>query len=208
MLEIIAIRHGITEWNLQKRIQGHTDIPLCAEGIAVLQQYRIPAAWRELDWYCSPLQRTRQTANALGLSCRIEPALIEMSWGDWEGGLITELRRADSNFVAQVNRGIDLQTPGGESPLAVQQRLTRWAQQYAATLPATDKADSHHPRRIGIVTHKGVMRAMLAAACDWQMLDKPPVKLDYQAAQWFGFQPDKPRWQLLEANIRLLVNTD
>ena len=62
MLEIIAIRHGITEWNQQKRIQGHTDIPLSDEGIAILQQYNVPESWQQLTWFSSPLIRAQQTA--------------------------------------------------------------------------------------------------------------------------------------------------
>lgn len=195
MLEIIAIRHGITEWNQQKRIQGHTDIPLSDEGIAILQQYNVPESWQQLTWFSSPLIRAQQTAELLGLDCRIAPELIEMHWGDWEGKTLSELSNQDpQGFAATEAKGLDMQPPQGESPRMVQARMTKWIQTLAAGSPA--------PSSIGIVTHKGVIRALLAAACDWDMKNKPPVKLDYKAAHKFGWNGE--RWLLLEANIRLL----
>lgn len=195
MLEIIAIRHGITEWNQQKRIQGHTDIPLSDEGIAILQQYNVPESWQQLTWFSSPLIRAQQTAELLGLDCRIAPELIEMHWGDWEGKTLTELRNQDAQtFVETEAKGLDMLPAQGESPRMVQQRVTTWA--------GTIAGQKDTQKTIGIVAHKGVIRAMLAAACNWDMMGKPPVKLDYKAAHKFGWNGE--RWLLLEANIQLL----
>ncbi|CAA6814527.1 MAG: Phosphoglycerate mutase family protein [uncultured Thiotrichaceae bacterium] len=197
MLEIIAIRHGITEWNQLKRIQGHTDIPLSDEGITILQQYRVPENWLQLAWFSSPLIRAQHTAELLKLDCRIAPGLIEMHWGDWEGKTLTELRNQDAQAFADTEaKGLDMLPPQGESPRMVQERMTAWANTIAA------QKDTQ--TTIGIVAHKGVIRAVLAAACDWDMMGKPPVKLDYKAAHRFGFEPDGNNWRLLEANIRLL----
>lgn len=195
MLEIIAIRHGITEWNQLKRIQGHTDIPLSEEGIAILQQYVVPKDWQQLTWFSSPLLRTRQTSEQLGLEYQPEPGLIEMHWGDWEGKTLTELSNQDPQAFAETEaKGLDMQPPQGESPRMVQARVTKWIETLAAEPPS--------PSSIGIITHKGVIRALLSAACDWDMKNKPPVKLDYKAAHKFGWNGE--RWLLLEANIRLL----
>lgn len=195
MLEIIAIRHGITEWNQQKRIQGHTDIPLSDEGIAILQQYNVPESWQQLTWFSSPLIRAQQTAELLGLDCRIAPELIEMHWGDWEGKTLTELRNQDAQTFAETEaKGLDMLPAQGESPRMVQQRVTAWVKTIASQKDTTTT--------IGIVAHKGVIRAMLAAACDWDMMGKPPVKLDYKAAHKFGWNGE--RWLLLETNIQLL----
>jgi len=195
MLEIIAIRHGLTQWNQQKRIQGHTDIPLCAEGIELLKQYRLPQDWFNYSWYCSPLQRARQTAQQLGLNIQLETRLKEMHWGDWEGLTLQQLQQKyGDEFTQMESKGLDMHPHNGESPRLVKKRLTQWIK----TLEQ-QKAES---ATIGIITHKGVIRALLAAACDWDMTHKPPVKLDYLAAQKFGW--DQQRWHLLEANIPLL----
>nr|CAA6829276.1 MAG: Histidine phosphatase family protein [uncultured Thiotrichaceae bacterium] len=198
MLEVITLRHGLTEWNKEKRMQGQTDIPLSPEGIQILEQYTVPAQWYEYDWHCSPLKRAKQTAECLGLKAQTHKPLSEMNWGDWEGRTHAELKAhyGQQVFSEFEDKGLDLQPPNGESPRQVQQRVSAWID----TMTGTEDT----PAPIGIVVHKGVIRAMLAAAYDWNMLNKPPVKLDYQAAQRFGWDKHKQCWLLLEANIQLL----
>jgi probable phosphoglycerate mutase len=105
---------------------------------------------------------------------------------------LAELRAADgAAFAENEARGLDLQPPGGESPRQVQDRLRPWLRRLAAA-----GADA------GAVTHKGVIRALLAQACDWPMLGKPPVKLDWQCLHDFRITDDG-RPELLAANIPL-----
>src|SRR5262249_49329547 len=108
---IYYIRHGETDWNVEGRLQGHQDVPLNARGRAqatacggILRDLfardgRYPA---RLDYVSSPLGRSRQTMElarvALGLAAggyAIEPRLIEISFGDWEGFTIAQLRERD-----------------------------------------------------------------------------------------------------------------
>ena len=94
MTRLALIRHGITDWNLDKRIQGRIDQPLGDLGRRQLSSLRVPTEFLDDHWYCSPLQRARETAAILGLhDCHIEPALIEMDWGDWEGEVLKPLRK-------------------------------------------------------------------------------------------------------------------
>ncbi|WP_116126473.1 histidine phosphatase family protein [Lewinella sp. IMCC34183] len=90
MTEITFIRHGSTDWNLEQRAQGHTDIPLNATGR--LQAQALAERLRGERWdylYSSGLSRARETAEiiaaVLGLSVRTDGRLIEMSCGDCEG---------------------------------------------------------------------------------------------------------------------------
>lgn len=189
MTRLVLLRHGATDWNTAKRLQGHADIPLSEAGRAALATRLIPEAYRNRPWFVSPLLRARQTIDTLKLQAVTEPALIEMHWGDYEGHTLAELRsRHGAAFAINEQRGLDLQPPGGESPRQVQQRLLPWLRSL--------KSDA------GAVTHKGVIRAMLALACDWPMLGKPPLKLDWHCLQEFriteGGQPE-----LLAANIPL-----
>jgi probable phosphoglycerate mutase len=192
MIRLALLRHGATEWNAAGRLQGRTDIPLSVAGREQFIGRHLPQAYGSRTWYCSPLQRARQTAAALGLQPVIEPALIEMDWGDYEGHTIAELQATHGpTFAANEDRGLDLQPPGGESPRQVQARLLPWLQNLAAT-----------GQDAGAVTHKGVIRAILALAFDWPMLDKPPVKLDWRCLQEFRIT-DAGRPELLAANIPL-----
>lgn len=189
MLELICLRHWPTRWNDEKRLQGRRDLPLSPASRDDLQRLAVPPDLARLHWYSSPLQRARETAAALHLDVTSAPALIEMDWGDWEGRTVRELREADpAGMAAREALGLDLQPPGGESPREVLQRVTAW----------TEAMRLEGDQRLGAVCHKGVIRALLAAACDWDMRAKAPVKLDYRCLQRFRW--DGRRWTLGEAN--------
>jgi probable phosphoglycerate mutase len=167
MTQLALLRHGPTAWNAEGRLQGRTDIPLTAEARAALACLALPApfhGWRALT---SPLRRCCQTAAALGLAARIEPALIEMDWGTYEGRRLAELRAAGgAAFAAAESRGLDFQPPGGESPRQVQARLAPLLARLAAT-----------GEPVVAITHRGVIRAVHAAARGWDMTGRPPDRL-------------------------------
>nr|WP_158651871.1 histidine phosphatase family protein [Marinobacterium profundum] len=190
--ELICLRHGPTEWNRLKRLQGRHDEPLMPQSRSDLQSLKLPMSLSGLDWYSSPLLRARETAQQLQLDTRIAPALIEMDWGDWEGQRIVDLRLKDpAGMMAMETLGLDLCPPNGESPRQVQQRLTDWA----------ESMRRKGCTRAGALCHKGVIRALLAAACQWDMRGKAPVKLDYRCLQHFVW--DGQQWHLRQANLPL-----
>ena len=92
-LTLAVLRHGPTLWNRDGRIQGHSDIPLSAEGRAIVATWRLPAEIQGFDIITSPLRRARETAEILGFPhAPPDPRLIETDWGAWEGVRLTELR--------------------------------------------------------------------------------------------------------------------
>lgn len=188
---ILAIRHAATAWNADKRLQGRTDIPLSPAGIDSLTGRVLPAPFLTAPWYCSPLRRARQTAALLGIEApTLVPALIETHWGDWEGERLPELRRRLGERMRQLEAlGLDLQPPAGESPRQVRARVMAWLHGEA------------HPARIGLVTHKGVLRALLSEALDWDLKRDCPVKVDWQRALLFRL--DAGRLQLETYNLDL-----
>lgn len=180
MIRLALLRHAPTGWNADHRLQGRADLALSDAGRDAFSGLQIPAVYARRRWYVSPLQRARETAALLHLAASIEPALIEMDWGDYEGKTIAELRaELGEAFVANEARGLDFQPPGGESPRQVQNRLLSWLRQLVA-----EDADC------GAITHKGVIRALLAAAYDWPMTGKPPVKLDWTCLHEFRIAAD------------------
>jgi broad specificity phosphatase PhoE len=181
MTRLVLIRHGVTEWNLQKRIQGRIDQPLCAQGRRQLRALAIADEFQQGDWYCSPLRRARETAELLGLkSCRIEPALTEMDWGDWEGQILKPLRKQLGDAMRNnESRGLDFRPPGGESPREVQARLLPWL---------THLAKRAEPA--GAVVHKGIIRCMYALACGWDMRGEAPVEFAWDAMHRFELEAD------------------
>lgn len=98
MAKLGIIRHGVTDWNDQYRTQGHTDIPLNAEGRrqAQLLSNRISSEqWHVI--YSSDLSRALETAAIIGeassIEIRVDERLREMDCGQIEG--TTEQERVD-----------------------------------------------------------------------------------------------------------------
>src|SRR3712207_672560 len=90
MTELLLIRHGETDWNAEKRLQGHLDIPLNATGLR--QADALGKALRDeaIDAVISSdLQRAVRTAEPIarshGISIRIETSLRERCYGALEG---------------------------------------------------------------------------------------------------------------------------
>ena len=191
-IRLVLVRHGPTEWNAARRLQGRANIPLSPAGRAAVSRRVLPAELAGLRWLTSPLARARQTAELLGVAARPEPALIEMDYGAWEGLTLQAARAADP-AAALVNeaRGLDFRPPGGESPRQVQARLIGLAGRLLA-----------EGRDTGAVTHKGVIRAAMALATGWDMTGKPPVRLDWAAAHLFLLD-SAGHWSLARADIPL-----
>ena len=163
------LRHGATAWNEQGLMQGRRDTPLSPAGRDDVAGWRLPhTLGTSVTWMSSPLRRAVETATLLvDTPPALEPALIEMDWGAWEGYRLDELRqRFGPAFVRNERRGLDFRPPGGESPREVIARVTRWLDSVASL-----------DRPLAAVTHNGVLRALLALATSWDMTGRPPVRL-------------------------------
>ena len=180
-MKLALLRHGMTDWNRAKRVQGRVDRPLSDYGRQQLDLLSIPPEFKVYRWYCSPLRRATQTAALLAIDpLEIEASLIEMSWGDWEGEVLKPLRkRLGDEMRANESRGVDFRPPGGESPREVQARLQPWLQQVAAIGQDT-----------AAVVHKGIIRCIYALACDWDMRGESPVEFAWDALHQFELNPD------------------
>lgn len=181
MTALALIRHGPTEWSAVHRIQGRTDIALSAEGRAAVGAWRLPPELAAFDPVSSPLRRAVETAKLLRANAdagdpTIEPRLAEMDWGEWEGRRLDDLRRElGGAMAANEARGLDFRPEGGESPRELLARLRPWLAEVGAA-----------GRPTLAVTHKGVIRALLAEAAGWDLTGKPPVRLDWSSAHLFA----------------------
>jgi broad specificity phosphatase PhoE len=181
MTLLVLIRHGPTEWNAARRLQGRSDIPLSAAGRASVHAWTVPDEFQTFHWVSSPLRRTVETATLLlGTAPPTDPRLVEMSFGEWEGRTLADLRAELGAEVAEREaRGLDFQAPDGESPRQVQDRVRPFLDEVAGG-----------GRPAVAVTHKGVLRAVYAAAANWDMLGKPPEKLKDACAHVFELAGD------------------
>ena len=164
-------RHADTAWSVAGRIQGRADLPLL-ENISI----SLPVACRGMRIVTSPLKRCVDTAALLGApGAPREPRLVEMDWGAWEGESLAALRaRLGEEMRENEERGLDFRPPGGESPRMVVSRVKPWLREIALEKQPTLA-----------ITHRGVIRAVLAAASGWDMRGKPPAKLDWNAVHLF-----------------------
>jgi len=166
-MKIALFRHGPTDWNAEHRIQGHTDVALSTEGLRKMQGLRLPFPAARV--FASPMQRTRQTAEAMGLGNPILDArLMEQNWGRWEGlslQAITEQEGKDA-FIRAGRRG-QFRPPGGESIDEVMVRVGDF-------LRDAGREDSDAIA----VTHMGVLRAGYTLATGWDMATPMPAELD------------------------------
>ncbi len=185
MTVLALIRHMPTAWNAAGRLQGRADPGLDPE---TLPDWQVPAELAGFRWLTSPLSRAIATARRLGVTAASEPRLTEMNWGGWEGRTLGELRaELGAEMAAMEAKGLDFRPPGGESPRDVQRRLLLLLAEIAAAgQPAA------------AITHKGVIRAVLALATGWDMLGKPPHRLSWSAAHLFRLDPcGRPRVERL-----------
>ena len=108
---IYLLRHGLTEYNAQKRYQGQRDIPLSAEGLHQLRRADIDPK----VVYITPLQRTAQTARVLFPDAKLVVVkdLQEMCFGSFEGKNYVEMEH-DADYQAWVKANCESKCPDGE----------------------------------------------------------------------------------------------
>lgn len=176
---VYYIRHGETDWNVAGRLQGHRDIPLNAHGReqathcgGILRDLfaREDRDPNTLDYISSPLGRACQTMELarteLGLPApgyRIEPSLIEISFGDWEGSTIAQLHRRDPAGVAQREHDKwHFLPPGGESYEMVAARMRAWH----ASLTRDAVVTAHGGTARGLIASLGIAKPAAAPLLD------------------------------------------
>lgn len=89
-MDIYLIRHGETDWNKEKKLQGVTDIPLNAYGIELAE--KTAEGLKDVPFdriYTSPLIRAKKTAEIIRgnrpIDLVVKEELKEISFGDYEG---------------------------------------------------------------------------------------------------------------------------
>ncbi|HEX7986037.1 MAG TPA: histidine phosphatase family protein [Duganella sp.] len=171
---ILLIRHGETAWNAVRRLQGHIDIPLNAEGERQAGALARALAAEPVDVIVSSdLMRARQTAEAVaaqrgGATVQIDANLRERCYGVFEGMLYTEVERQyPVDFALWQARDIDAVMPPGERV------AESFRQFYArATSAIAEWAERHPGKIIAMVAHGGVLECAYREAVGMQ-LDSP-----------------------------------
>ena len=127
-MDIVLVRHGATDWNLQGRCQGSSDRELSEAGLRQAQQIAALLADEKVSAvYSSQLRRARQTANLISqphdLPVVIEEQLRELDHGELEGLTFNEIKTRYGEFLTRWrSEPADVRVPGGERLADVAER--------------------------------------------------------------------------------------
>lgn len=171
---VYIVRHGETEWNLKRIIQGQTDSPLTSTGIQQAKKLSKELQKIKFDLvFSSDLMRAKRTAEIITAERKLEIAtsrlLRERRFGKLEGKPVQTLRAFEELFAKLKHEEIYSykSAPDVESDEEIVTRLITFLREAAIT----------HPRKkVLVVTHGGIMRAFL-------------IKLgitDYKNPMWVG----------------------
>ncbi len=175
----VLVRHGETEWSLDGRHTGRTDLPLLAQGVEQAKALRSRLSGRTFAAVLtSPLVRARETAELAGLGAEavVDPDLAEWDYGAYEGMTTDQIR--------QEHPGWELFTdgvPDGESVEDVAARVDRVIARVR-----------HTPGDVACVAHSHVLRVLAAR---WIGLDATvgrSLVLDPAAVSELGWDREHP----------------
>lgn len=163
MKRIILVRHGESEWNSVRRLQGQADIALSARGEAQAAALRgTIEAMRPDQVVASDLLRARHTAALLGHPhARMSAAFREIDVGTWTGRPIADLVAEDEEAYLAWRAGT-YAPPGGEI----------WADFRNRVTTGLAEALNTAGQKLLVVCHGGVIRALLDG-----LLDLPPKRI-------------------------------
>lgn len=190
------LRHGITVWNEEKRVQGRGNSPLTEEGIRQTQQWAKKChgmAWDRI--IASDLGRVQQTVALLNeqlkLPVTFDDRLREQDWGIWEGMRVTDVRQQYHEILAeQVAAGWDFTPPDGESRAHVRRR---------AFASLNDAHAAHAGQNILIVCHLGIIKCLVYTVAERSFLPHEPTLLDKNRLHRINC--DKRGYTIAELNI-------
>ena len=173
-IELLLIRHGETAWNAERRLQGHSDIPLNQTGQQQAEALAAALQPEHLDAIISSdLLRARQTAQAIadlqGMDLIINPDWRERCFGGFEGLYYDDLAsKYPIAHAAWKARDIDAPFPlgerTGETIRQFHQRISTTAHQLSQSYSAIESTPRQTPLKIAVVAHGGVLECIYRLA--------------------------------------------
>ncbi len=160
MTTFFLMRHARTQWNLEKRIQGSTDQPLCPQGEEQARRWAGKLTGKPFARIVSsPMKRAVQTASILAASMGVDvetaAGLCEQDFGRWEGKIVSDLRRRYPGQVEEQERlGWQFGPPGGESRTSVLKRA-------AAALRHIAEKQGGASGNLLVICHSSVIKCLV-----------------------------------------------
>jgi broad specificity phosphatase PhoE len=161
-MRLLLAPHAPTDWNMQSRLQGHSDTALSDHGRHQAAQLASRLMCEPIaEVYSSDLRRAMETAvlaaDPRGLTVRSDPRLRELHFGNWEGLTYDEVGQADPLSLAAWEADVLLTAPpGGETLAHMADRLSAF---YADL-----NAEAAHDKTVLVVAHRGSLQVLLCLA--------------------------------------------
>ena len=195
MVRVILVRHGETEWNRLRRIQGgNSNTPLNEKGEQQAESLALRLKSEGIRAiYSSPLRRSLDTAQAIArhhqVKVDLEPDLKELNLGELEGTPIDEIGKSFDELLITSSQGEILpRVPGGESLIEVQQRA--WS--------AIQRLVSQHPEgAIVVVSHYFAILTIICSALNLSLSLVGRLRVDTGSISALVFDEKAPYLVLL-----------
>lgn len=185
--KLCLIRHGETTWNAERRLQGHTNIPLNNKGIQQARQMAQAIKNTKLSFdalYTSDLKRAADTANAIvelfGVEARVDSALRERHFGVLQGLTIQEAPLLQPTiWQAHIARNLEHELDGGES-------IHQFALRVQTVL---DKIHEQHTgQTILLVSHGGTLDMVYRIASKQALSTERVASVPNASLNWITHQ--------------------
>ncbi|MCW5951330.1 MAG: histidine phosphatase family protein [Propionibacteriaceae bacterium] len=194
---VLLLRHGTTDWNNAGRFQGHADVPLNAEGLALAERTAVAlAGYRPTSLVSSDLSRAWETAQAVatvtGLDVAVDPRLREVDVGSWAGLDMETAGRLEPDFWPALREGRDFRrSPEGETATEAGERVAAVLREYTAAAADGD-----------VVLAVGHGLSLRVGALLLMGLDYSHARLFGGLANcgWIDVEPAEPHWRLRAYN--------
>jgi broad specificity phosphatase PhoE len=186
---LILVRHGQTEWNRDRRVQGHTDTPLDEVGRAQAERVARRLAEEPIAAvYASDLSRAQETAQRIaaprGLRIETSPLFREAHYGLWEGMTVAEIEaQYPEAYLRWREDSLRNRAPEGETLEELQQR---------ALAGAAEILIAHGGESVVVVAHGGSIRSLICGLMGWPLAAHRQLRLDNASISRVEYGPYGP----------------
>jgi len=189
MNRLFLVRHGETEWNTMKRVQGHTDTTLTEKGLEQTRRISNRLYKENIDViYASDLRRAYRTAEIIGdklnLGVHSLKELREINFGCWEGLTANEVKeKYREEHLLWMQEAHKLILPGAETLLDVQQRMLK---------SVWELLKIHSNKNLLLVSHGTAIKTLILGILDIDISNYNKISLDNTSLSIIEFRDFNP----------------
>lgn len=199
-MRLTICRHGETDFNIQRRLQGWMDTPINGHGTEQARLLAKRLRWEKFDYaFCSTLRRTRETFAEImkyhkDLPAQFRDELREISLGIYEGLNALEIdEKYPGHWSRRVDSKYDFQHEGGESYKSVDGERVA-----SLMLEFREKCSS---RKILVMTHQGTAKLLIGSMLGLGPDEKMAMSMPNDCVYFVEYRPHRTEvsYELLES---------